>query len=123
MNFKQLKKKIKEEQKIRAANIKRGKFLRKPRNWSTMTAEEDKMYIYIYDNYGSRTKSFKNYVVDEMCSRYRATHIAYCSFFNNTPYDKIENPRKNNKPDTNLIHKLRKQWESELDAEVVRDCA
>lgn len=119
MTKKELKQKIKQEQKVLAEIIRRGKFLRKPRNWSSMTPEEDKNYIYIYDNYGSRTKSFKNYLVDEMSETYRHIHIMYCSFFNNTPYDKIENPRKDHKPNTSRLNNLRKSWESQLDEEAL----
>jgi hypothetical protein len=42
--------------------------------------------------------------------------------FNSTSYDLIENPRDNNIPNGNLLLRIQKQWESELD-EVVCDCA
>jgi len=83
MTKKELKQKIKEEQKCLAENIKRGKFLKKPRNWSSMTPDENKKYIYIYSDYGRNCSEFKNYLVDELRETYRHNHIMYCSFFNN----------------------------------------
>jgi ribosomal protein L20 len=123
MTRKELKLKVKNEQKQLATDIKRGKFIRRPRNWSLMTPDEEKKYIYVYSDYGSNHAAFKNYLIDQLSVDYRAKHIAYCSFFNNTPYDKIENPRKDNKPNTSKIHSLRKEWESQIDVEAFCDCA
>lgn len=118
MTRKELKNKIKEEQKQLAIDIKRGKFLRRPKNWSLMTDEEKRTYIF---RSGSDL-GFKNYLVDQLSSDYRHTHIAYCTFFNNTPYDKIENPRKDHKPNTSSLHSLRKFWEDQIDVEALCDC-
>jgi hypothetical protein len=65
-----------------------------------------------------------NWKVDQLSVEYRHTHIMYCSFFNNTPYDKIENPRKDHKPDTGKLNKLRTTWESQIEhEEALCDCA
>ena len=97
MNFKDLKNKIKEEQKQLAQTIRNQKSKRK-----------DVLYGYVDG-------------LDWNRDDYRHTHIAYCQFFNNTPYGMIEqtchqDPRKSS------IESLIKKWESELD-EDVRDCA
>jgi len=97
MNFKDLKHKIKEEQKQLAQTIKNQKSKRK-----------EVPYGYV---------SGLDYNRDD----YRHIHIAYCQFFNNTPYGMIEqtchtDPRKS------TIESYMKTWESDLD-EDVRDCA
>ena len=78
--FKNLKSEIKEEQKELAIKIRKEKNRRKTKDY-----KNDREYWDILYN----INSFKR--------EYRANHIAYCIFFNNTPYEKIENPREGNK--------------------------
>jgi len=103
MTYKELKNRIKEEQKSLAQAIRNGKTGRKPKNrcsdnmadWNTLESNQH---------------------------TYRHQHIVYCHMFNGTPYGLIEQPRDNNKPSKYYLEKLQKQWESELD-EALRDCA
>jgi hypothetical protein len=104
MTYKELKNKIKEEQKALAKQITRGKFLRKLKNQSTQTEEEKKFYGTTTNWIWHNTKS--------LSSEYRAIHIAYCTFFNNTPMEKIENnTRSGNFFNTHLFNTVYKQWE------------
>lgn len=116
MNFKDLKNKIKEQQKQLAQKISRGKHLRKPKNRTSPTKEDLFNYYWRYDgeSYYSGYEGF--------CEEYRHKHILYCNMFNNTPYEKIEQPRDDNRPNSYLLEKYRKEWEAELD-EVVHNCA
>lgn len=98
MTFKELKLKIKEEQKLLAEHIKELKGTRKD----------------VPDGYVEGLWHRKN--------EYRHTHIMYCHFFNNTPYEKIEQPREGNKSISHKLDNLRKGWEAEID-EALRDCA
>jgi len=125
MNFKELKKQIKEQQKQLAINIKRGKFLQSPKNWHLMTDQERKTYIYKVhrSGYSSITDGFMNWKVDQLSVEYRHIHIAYCTFFNNTPYDKIEKPAKDNRPHTSRLDLIKKSWMKLLDEETLRNCA
>lgn len=111
MNFKDLKNKIKEEQKTLALKIRRGKFLRKPINRETMTDEEKSHYIWSYKD----KDYFLNDKVDWLSEDYRHRHIVYCNMFNNTPYEKIETPRDDNLPNSHIINKIREEWENDLD--------
>jgi hypothetical protein len=52
---------------------------------------------------------------------YRHTHIMYCQFFNKTPYKKIE-MTCHDRPDSWRLDNLRKDWEGQLD-EALCDCA
>jgi hypothetical protein len=99
MTFKELKLKIKEEQKDLAQKIKELKGKRKQ----------------VPDGYVDGLWNYRNI--------YRHTHIAYCQFFNNTPYALIEQPRDDNKPVTHRLDKLKQDWEVEIDEEALRDCA
>lgn len=113
MTYKELKNKVKEEQKVLAKQITRGKFLRKKRNQLTQTEEEKKFY-------GNDT-NWIWYNTKKLSSRYRAIHIAYCTFFNNTPMEKIEaNPRSDNFFDSFLFNRVYKEWE-EIAKEWVKD--
>jgi hypothetical protein len=124
MTRKELKHQIKEEQKQLAIDIKRGKFLRSPKNWHLMNEREKRTYIFKSSGSYGITEGFMNWEVDKLSVDYRHTHIAYCTFFNNTPYDKIENPRKDHKPNTSSLYSLRKLWESQLENEkALCDCA
>jgi len=107
MTFKELKNKIKEEQKELAQSIKLGKPLRKPKIYN----QADSGLKAIYDDL------FWNRI------NYRHTHIAYCQFFNNTPYALIEQPRDENKPTSHKLDSLKKKWGAEIDEEIIRNCA
>ena len=97
MNFKDLKNKIKEEQKQLAQEIRELKSKRK-----------SVPYGYVNG-------------LDYKREDYRHTHIMYCNFFNQTPYDMIERDCYES-PNSYILDKLRESWEAELD-EDVRDCA
>ena len=53
---------------------------------------------------------------------FRHKHVAYCQFFNNTPYGAIENPSRNNPLYKPRVEKFMKEWMDELN-EDVRNCA
>jgi len=108
MTYKELKSKIKEEQKELALRLKRIRPLRKPAVYKSSSQELRKEY----DVYGSWKTKYTQ-------QDYRSKHIAYCTFFNNTPYELIETPRDNNKPNTLDIEKFRCEWKKILDEEVV----
>ncbi len=98
MTYKELKYKIKEEQKSLAQKIK----------------EQKNKRIYVPDGYVSG--------LDYNRDQFRHIHIAYCQFFNKTPYGMIEqtcheDPRKSS------IKSYMTNWESQIDDEVVCDCA
>lgn len=93
MNFKDLRDKIKEEQKQLAQTIRSQKSKRK-----------EVAYGYVDG-------------LDWNRDTYRHVHIAYCQFFYKTPYDMIEqtchqDPRKSS------IESYIKSWEAELDEDV-----
>lgn len=98
MTYKELKNKIKEEQKDLAQKIKELK--------------------------GKRKQMPSGYVEGLWYNQdsYRHTHIAYCQFFNKTPYDRIEQPQEYNKPRSHSIKSKITIWESKLD-EALCDCA
>lgn len=110
MKFKDLKNKIKEEQKSLAQQIIRGKYLRKPCQRDDITTEEKRNFFTM--------GYFDDYKLFKLRFDYRHRHVAYCSLFNNTPYDKIENPRKFNEIREGFIDKYKKEWEKELDEDV-----
>jgi len=96
MTFKELKKQIKEEQKQLASEIRASKSKRKE----------------VPDGYVSG--------LDYDRDQYRHKHIAYCQFFNQTPYSMIERechvePRKS------AIKSYMTTWESSIDKEEVSD--
>jgi len=93
MTYIELKNKIKEEQKLLAEDIKTGKTGRKPKNRNK-------------ENSGFYEHLFWNRI------EYRHRHIAYCEFFNNTPYEKIEQPSAYNKPNRSKIDSYKKEWGS-----------
>lgn len=106
MTYKDLKNKIKEEQKALAHKIRVCKPLRKPSSWETASEEAKKLCR--WENYGWT---------------FRHRHIVYCNMFNGTPYDKIETTvRNDNRPNTTLLSNIRKEWEEELD-EALRNSA
>ena len=105
MTYKDLKNKIKEEQKTLAHLIRIGKPLRKPSNYDNAKPEAIPAYHSLVWNQWE----------------YRNKHIAYCEFFNNTPYSLIEN-FSYTRPDGGKVKRFKNEWEGELD-EALRDCA
>ena len=97
MTFKELKNKIKEEQKSLAQEIKEYKSLRKESQYGYVAGLAHRQY------------------------QYRHTHIAYCQFFNQTPYGMIEQTCHED-PSKAIIKDYMKKWESQID-EALRDCA
>lgn len=97
MTFKELKNKIKEEQKALAQKIREQK---------------------------SKRKSMPSGYVEGLLRSqytYRHIHIVYCTFFNNTPYEKIES-KCHEKPSSSYLDSIKKRWESQID-EALRNCA
>jgi hypothetical protein len=109
MTRKELKLKIKEEQKILAQNIKRCRPLRKPHLFKAASLKIQQECL--------------DWKVWQWSHEFRHRHIIYCNMFNNTPYEKIEKPRDNNRPSKRLLEKIRNDWEGQLDEEAIRDCA
>lgn len=106
MTFKELRKRVKEEQKQLAKDIRRGKYLRKPSNRTDITDDDKNLYYHYGD--------FETYMVEGLSWNYRHYHVAYCTFFNNTPYNLIESsPAKG--PDTERIRLIKEGWESEIE--------
>ena len=97
MTYKELKNKIKEEQKSLAQDIRTQKSKRK-----------EVQYGYVDG-------------LDYNRDQYRHKHIAYCQFFNNTPYGLIEQ-QCHEKPRKSSIESYIKSWEGQID-EALRDCA
>lgn len=98
MTFKELKNKIKEEQKILAQDIK---------------------------DFKEQRKDSPDGYVEGLWHRqndYRHIHIAYCQYFNNTPYNLIEQPRDGNKPDSRRLRNISTSWEM-VTGEALRNCA
>ncbi len=116
MLYKELKLKIKEQQKSLAQQIKRGKSLRKPKDRIDVTPEDKKLY---YSTWGD--KVFANWRIESLSWEYRHKHIVYCTFFNRTPYEMVEKFCREN-PDSNKLKNIEKEWEGLLD-EALRDCA
>ena len=103
MTFKELKKKIKEEQKSLVQFTKTGKTGLKPKNRNDKNcAAWDQL---VWNGH-----------------EYRHKHIMYCQFFNNTPYALIEQPRDGNKPSSHKLNSIKTEWEGMLD-EALRNCA
>lgn len=103
MTFKELKHEIKEQQKALAQQITNGKSGRKPKNRSARNMSDYK-------------------ILEHNQWKYRHIHIMYCHFFNNTPYDLIEQPRPGNEAMPWKLEELKKQWEDKID-EALRNCA
>lgn len=100
MTYKELRQHIKEEQKILAEAIKKGKSARKPKNRNE-------------ENIGFYEALYWNRI------NYRYKHVAYCNMFNNTPYEKIEQPREGNKINKNRLDGIKKDWWSLLDEQII----
>lgn len=101
MTRKELKNRIKEEQKKTVSIIRILKAARKPK---------------VFDSNPEFYKALG--YLDSHRSYYRSTHIAYCTFFNNTPYEKIER-KCNESRDEYYINKIKEAWEKEIVDEVV----
>jgi hypothetical protein len=114
MTYKELKNKIKEEQKTLALQIRRGKYLRKPSHRVDITKDDKKLF---YSN-----NDFHAWKIDQLSSEYRHKHIAYCLMFNNTPYHLIEQPQEQNKPYKSKLESYKKEWEGKID-ETLRNSA
>ena len=111
--FKELKNRIKEQQKEIAANITRGKLFRKPSNQINMTDDDRKKFC--WKNSYRNTYEFDISRIDYLSRDFRSRHIAYCIFFNKTPYDKIESKvHDRNRPNLDMVQKYIKEWESEI---------
>ena len=109
MTRKELKQKIKEEQKSLAQKIKKCRPLRKPHVYEAASLEMQ--------------QQCRSWSREQFSWEYRHRHIIYCNMFNNTPYGVIEQPRDNNRPSSRLLEKYKNEWEGMLDEETVRDCA
>jgi len=110
MTKKELKQKIKEEQKVLAQKIKRCRPLRKPHLYQAQP-----------ENVRQECKRWK---VAEWSREYRHKHIVYCTFFNNTPYKEIERTvHEGNHPSKYWLDKYQEEWEGQLDEEVICNCA
>lgn len=121
MTFKELKLKIKEEQKQLAQQITRGKYLRKPHRREDITDEDRSLYF--YKSYNGDRYYYNQDRVENLSNTYRHIHIMYCNMFNGTPYDKIEQPRDDNGPNGYLLDEIKKDWEAQIDEEALRNCA
>lgn len=109
MTRKELKQKIKEEQKTLAQKIRKCRPLRKP---DIYQAASSKMQ-----------EQCRSWQVQSWSWEYRHRHIIYCQMFNNTPYERIERiTRDDNNPSSRLLEKYQNEWEGMLD-EALRDCA
>ncbi len=89
---KQLKLKIKEEQKQKASSIRLLKLARKPKVYNTDPSMYDKLGHLETHRYD-----------------FRHIHIAYCMFFNNTEYEAIER-KCDDIPNSLYIQKLKDEW-------------
>jgi hypothetical protein len=110
-----LKQKIKEQLKEVAKEIRFAKFLRKPKNHTMITEEQEEKFSGIIS---------RPWRLDSIRWDYRHKHIAYCMFFNKTPYERIELHCKE-APSFNTIDKYQDDWKGQIDepAEALRDCA
>jgi hypothetical protein len=120
MTFKQLKNQIKEEQKQLALKIRRGKFLRKPKNRVDLTDNDKRLYFYRYQDYKDRFFTDTG----KLSLEYRHIHVAYCEFFNKTEYGMIEqNPRFTMYFDRSYCERMKEHWESVIDEDVCSSAA
>lgn len=99
MTRKELKKQVKEEQKKTAELIKILKPARKP----SVYHADSELYDAIRKEHG---------YCSSLQWEYRHRHIMYCYYFNNTPYDAIEQPATNHRPDAMYLDKIKEEWEN-----------
>ena len=102
MTRKELKLQVKEEQKKIAELIKILKPARKP----SVYYSDSELYDAIRKEHGW---------VEDLQWKYRHQHIMYCNIFNGTPYDKIENPAENNRPNGFYLDKIKNRWNSMME--------
>ena len=95
--FKELKNKIKEDQKERAHIIRFKKSCRKPAIYEANKEKFDSMPSWYSTYWG-----------------FRHTHIAYCMFFNGTLYDDIERPSDDNMPNMKSVESYIDEWKTIL---------
>jgi len=101
MTFKELKNKIKKEQKERAVTIRTLKTARKPHIYNSNPKLFDKLgYLNIHKD------------------KYRHTHVAYCMFFNKTKYEAIEGTT-NKYLSEHTLDGLKDKWEESFEVENV----
>lgn len=121
MNFKELKNKTKEEQKLLAKEIRRGKYLRKPKNRTDLSDID--ISDYFWKN-GRGDIFYDEGKVQSLSYTYRHMHIAYCMFFNKTPYEKIElKTRETKRPNKFYVDDMIKYFEKVVNEEVICDCS
>ena len=116
MTRKEAKQKAKEELKEMAKQIRFGKFIRKPKHLQSITDEQKEQFSGIIE---------KPWRLDSIRWDYRHKHIAYCQYFNNTPYERIELHCKE-KPFFDTISIYKEKWEGQIDEpaeEALCDCA
>ena len=110
MTRKELKLEIKEEQKKLAELIKILKPARKP----SVYENDPELYDAIEKEHGW---------LENLQWKYRHQHIMYCHIFNGTPYERIENPAENNRPDGHYLDKIRERWNSMMEVQHEDLCA
>ena len=96
--YKKLKNEIKELQKKRASHLREIKRARKPKVYEAEKEHFDSLPSW-YSLYWD----------------YRHTHIAYCSFFNKTSYEKIEQPADDNQPNLSRVEDLKTEWQEKME--------
>lgn len=105
MTYKELKEQTKFELKELAEDIRSWKDIRKPKN------REDGVSQWEVDS-----------AIFWRKRDFRHLHIAYCEFFNNTPYEKIEKSCHES-PDRGRIDGYKNDWIIKINEETLRHCA
>ena len=80
--------------------------------------EEQKQLALIIRKKKSQRKELPNGYVPglvQMRVKYRHRHIAYC-IMRGTPYEKIEQPSENNRPNMNIVKSIIEEWSSQKEA-------
>lgn len=109
MTFKELKYKIKEEQKKIAIQIRRLKVLRKPKNRKGLSESDTSLCFEINEE-----KIFNS--LPYLSNLFRHRHIIYCNMFFNTPLEVIEKKvRPDNYLNPDLLFSIEKKWRAQLD--------
>lgn len=97
MTYKELKLKIKNEQKERAAAIRILKSVRKPDIYLSNPS--------FYDELGD---------LERLQYDFRHYHISYCTLLNNTKYSDVERECRDD-PSPHYLDSIKKEWEGVLD--------
>jgi len=73
--------------------------------------DQKELAILIRKKKNLRKKSKDGYVegLPYLRNEYRHIHIAYC-LLNDTPYERIEQPQSNNKPNMKYVNRLIDEW-------------